>query len=237
MTDATTQPIATKTRLLYALLYSAGRFVPVPLVDDLLREEVALRMVVQATEAAGQPVPRSHLSPLAAPATGCLRGCLGLVPKLLLSIVLFPIKKIANVILGVRHFTRDVTEIVLLGRLVDRALARGDVDPKKSEEAQRVDALQLRMALDRALSNTDLDILGTTLRAAFGPIRGVMLSGVSALRVLWRGSETAPTPTSAPLTESTSRLERAFDRPEVRALIEGFDAKIDAALAEVRQGR
>lgn len=230
-------PIATQARLLYALLYSAGRFVPVPLVDDLVRDEVALRMVVQATEAAGKPVPRSHLAPLAAPATGCLRGCLGLVPKLLLSIVLFPIKKIANVILGVRNLSRDVTEIVLLGRLVDRALARGEVDPTLTEEAQRAAALELRMALDRALQSSDRDILGATLRAALGPMRGIMLAGVSALRVLWRGSDTAPTPTSAPLSEGTSRLERAFDQPEVRTLIEGFDAKIDAALVEVRQGR
>jgi len=234
--DAPT-PIADKPRLVFALLYAAGRFVPVPLVDDLVREEIALRAVVGATEAAGRAVPRRHLTPLAAPASGCLRGCLGFVPRLLLAIVLFPVRKLVNLLLFFRHFCRDVIEIVVLGRLVERALARGEIDPGLDDATQRAQATVLRAALDRALDRTDLTILGAAFRAALGPLRGVMLAGVSALRVVHRGAEGAPAPSSGPITETSSRLERAFDQPEVRALVEGLDAKIDAALAELRTPR
>jgi hypothetical protein len=55
--------------------------------------------------------------------------------------------------------------------------------------------------------------------------------------VVYHGPEGAPAPGSGPINETSSRLERAFDQPEVRALVEGLDAKIDAALAELRAPR
>lgn len=230
-----TEPIATKPRLLLALLYAAGRFVPIPFVDDLVREQVALYAVAKAVEGAGATVPRAHLVPLGSPATGCFGGCLGLLVTIPLKLILFPIRKITSVIFGVRNVSRDVVEIVVLGRLVDRAVARGEIAGSKTLEAQRAEALLLRQALDAALKSTDFTILSATLRAVLGPFRGVMLHALGVLRVMRRtGPDAAPPASDATLSESTSRLERAFDRPEVRALIEKLDQDVDAHLSRLR---
>lgn len=235
MSESTAQPpLAPSARLLYALLFAAGRFVPIPFVDDLLREQVALYMVQKAVLSKGKSIPRSHLVPLASPAGGCLSGCLGLALKIPLTLLLFPIRKILAWVLGVRHFTRDVVEIVVLGRLVERAIDRGELDGAKSEAAQRAECLLLRQALDAALAGTDLSILGATLRAALGPLRGVMLAGLSALRVMRRSGAEAPPAPDATLSEGTSRLERAFDRPEVRKLIEEIEQRLDGHLSRLR---
>lgn len=235
-----TEPLASQNRLLWALLFAAGRFVPVPFVDDLMREQVALEVVRRsvaarhASKGKGGNVPRSHLAPLAAPASGCLGGCLGLLIKIPLTLLLFPIRKLLAWVLGVRGFTRDIVEIVVLGRLVDRAVERGEIDGAKSEEAQRVECLLQRRALDEALANTDMAILSATLRAALGPLRKVMVHALSVLRVMRReGSEATPAP-DATLNESASRLERAFDRPEVRALIADIELRLEANLARLR---
>ncbi len=227
-------PIASRSRLFHALLFSAGRFVPVPLLDDVVREQVALYAVTKAVEGKGVSVPRAHLSPLGSPSDGCFSGCLGMALMLPLKLILFPIRKVLSVIFAVRNLSRDIVEIVLLTRLVDRALERGDIAPARDLQAQRTESLILRQALDAALKGTNLEILSATLRAVLGPLRGVMLAGLSALRIMRREGEHAAPPSDATLSESTSRLERAFDRPEVRALIESLDAKVDTELARIR---
>lgn len=227
-------PIASRSRLFHALLFAAGRFVPVPLLDDIVREQVALYAVTKAVEGHARSVPRAHLAPLAAPADGCFAGCLGTILMLPIKLILFPIRKVLSVFFAVRNVSRDIVEIVLLTRLVDRAIERGEIDAARSAEAQRAESLLLRQALDAALKGTNVEILSATLRAVLGPIRGIILSGLAVLRTMRRQGQDAPPPTDPTLLESTSRLERAFDRPEVRALIESLDQKVDTELARLR---
>jgi hypothetical protein len=235
VSESTAQPpLAPSARLLYALLFSAGRFVPVPFVDDLLREQVALYMVQKAVLSKGKSIPRSHLVPLASPAGGACRGAWGSRSRSLSRSFSFPFGRSSRGCWGVRHFTRDVVEIVVLGRLVERAIDRGELDGAKSEATQRAECLVLRQALDAALAGTDLSILGATLRAALGPLRGVMLAGLSALRVMRRSGAEAPPAPDATLSGGTSRLERAFDRPEVRKLIEEIEQRLDGHLSRLR---
>lgn len=227
-------PVASRARLFHALLFAAGRFVPLPLLDDLVREQVALYAVGKVVERHGTSVPRAHLAPLASPAGGCFSGCLGAALRLPIKLILFPLRKLLAIVFAVRGLTRDVVEIVLLCRLVDRAIERGEIDASRSIEAQRTESLLLRRALDAALEGTNLEILTATLRAVLGPLRGLMLAGLSALRVMRREGEGAAPSSGAALNEGTSRLERAFDRPEVRALIESLDVKVDTELARLR---
>lgn len=229
-----TAPIASRIRLFHALLFAAGRFVPLPLLDDIVREQVALYAVTKAVEGNGKSVPRAHLVPLASPSDGCFSGCLGMALLLPLKIILFPIRKVLAIVFAARGLTRDIVEIVLLCRLVDRAIERGEIDGARSSESQRAESLLLRQALDAALKGTNLEILSATLRAVLGPLRGVMLAGLSALRIMRRQGEGAAPASDEALSEGTSRLERAFDRPEVRALIESLDAKVDTELARLR---
>lgn len=221
--------------LLTALLFSAGRFVPVPIVDDLVREQVTMWMLRRLCDRAGTPIPRSHLAPLATPQDGCF-GCLGSALLVPVRLVLFPIRMFVSIVLGARNLTRDVTEIVLLSRLTERGLREGWLDPGKSEQAQRAECVVLRRALDRSLRGKNLEVMTAALRAALGPLARIAVAGVRALRSFRRaGGDAAPEiPGGSPILESASALERALAQPDVKAVLDRLETQLQAMLAEER---
>lgn len=221
--------------LLSALLFSAGRFVPLPIVDDLVREQVSMWMLRRLCERAGAPVPRRHLGPLASRQDGCA-GCLGSALLVPVRLILFPIRLLVSVVLGARNLTRDVTEIVLLSRVTERALREGWIDPGKSEDAQRTECLILRRALDRALRGTHLTVMTAALRAALGPLGRIAIAGVGALRRFRRaGGEAAPeVPAGSPIAESATALERVLALPDVKAALDHLEQRFETMLAEER---
>jgi hypothetical protein len=221
--------------LLSALLYAAGRFVPIPILDDLVREQIALWMLRRVTERAGSPIPRSHLVPLASPQDGCL-GCLLSAALLPVRLILFPIRMFVSVVLGARNLTRDVTEIVLLSRVAERGVKEGWLDPGKTEAAQRAECLVLRRALDRSLRGESNRVLSTAVRAALGPLGRLVYAGVGALRRFRRaGGEAQPeVEASSPIAESAGALERALAQPAVKAELGRLEGRFDTLLAEER---
>ena len=221
--------------LLCALLFSAGRFVPVPIVDDLVREQVTMWMLRRLCDRAGTPIPRSHLGPLATPQDGCA-GCLRSALLFPVRLILFPIRLFVSIVLGARNLTRDVTEIVLLSRVTERALRERWVDPGKSEDAQRAECMTLRRALDRALRGTNLKVLTAALRAALGPLGRIAVAGVRALRTFRRaGGDAAPEiAAGSPIAQSATALERALAQPDVKAVLDHLEGRFDALLVEER---
>lgn len=221
--------------LLSALLFAAGRFVPIPIVDDLVREQIVLWMLRRVTERAGAPIPRSHLAPLATPQDGCL-GCLMSAALLPVRLILFPIRLFVSVVMGARNLTRDVTEVVLLARITERGVREGWLDAGKSQDVQRAECLVLRRAFDRSLRGETNRVLGTAVRAALGPLASLVVSGVGALRRFRRaGGESPPElEPSSPIAESASALERALAQPQVKAELERLEARFDQMLAEER---
>lgn len=188
-------------------------------------------MIAKAVAGRVPAVAPEAVAVLASPAEGWLAGCLKLAVQVPLAIILFPIRKIMNIVFAVRHVSRDLVEIVLLGRLAERALDRGWIDPVAPARDQRRQALTVRKALDRAMKKTSTEILSAGVQAAIGPVGGLMRAGLATLRGM-RKSESDAVP-SADLTEGASRIERAFDRPEIRALIERIEGRIEAARDEL----
>ncbi len=188
-------------------------------------------MVAKATAGRGAAVAPEAIAALAAPAEGCVAGCLKLAVQVPLAIVLFPIRKIMNIVFAVRHVSRDLVEIVLLGRLAERAVDRGWIDASLPAGEQRRQALLARTALDLSMKKTSAEILSAGVQAAIGPVGGLMRAGLAVLRGMQR-SDTEPA-VSADLAEGASRIERAFDQPEIRALIERMEARIETARVEL----
>lgn len=225
-----------RTVLLLALLHAACRFVPVPLADDWLQTAVAKQLVRRALAAQGRSYPVDHVRPLFDPSGGCLAGCLGALPKLLLKVLLFPLRKILAWLGAVRGVTSDLTTMLLLSRSIDRSLARGRLFGP-SEIALHSEALAIRTAFDSALVSTDLHLTRAALRAVLAGSKGLLLSAARAARSAFAQGAPQEVEGSIPeaerpaVVEGTTRLEAALATPEISAEILAFDQRFDGALS------
>lgn len=216
---------ASRPRVFAALLYAAGRFVPVPLVDDLVRARVAMWVVSRV----GATLHRSAIAALGDDGSAFWSGCLGMLLKLPLKLLLFPIRKVMALVFGVRNLVRDVLEVLLLARVVEHALGDGTLNADAPEEAQKTAALRLRGAFNRAFAGTDLSVLRAALTALRVPLWQVVSTALPRLRALRRGA--APAQALAlesgddTLRSESDRIARALETPEVQAALQAFDTR------------
>lgn len=226
---------ASRERVLAALLYFAARFIPLPLLDDVARARLATWVVARVVAKRGVNLSRSQLAPLGEDSRGMLRGCLGALLRLPLAVVLFPVRKVAAVVFGVRNLVRDVLEVLLLARVVDRALDAGVLRGDAPEAELRAAALRVRGAFDRAFEGTDLTLLQRALLAAKVPLGSVVPAALRRLRAL-REQGDAATPGALPaggddtLERESDRVRDALSSPAVRETLREFDARVDREL-------
>jgi hypothetical protein len=222
-----------KLRITCALLFYAARHVPVPLLDDVLRAQIAAYMVKGSVKRAGLSVPSEQLAPLFEKDEHWAMGCLWWMFKLPFKILLFPIRKLANVLFAVRHIGKDFAEILLLGELVDRGLRGGEIRAEgvASEDAQIRRSRRLRRAFDRALKDTDTQLLWGIVGVAIGPVRGVVSAALRPLRALRRGSEDEAV-ASPEMDAKVSAVQKLLLQPEVKKFLADFDARLEVALRE-----
>jgi hypothetical protein len=216
---------ALRTRILAGILYAAARLIPVPLVDDLTREQI-VRWMVRGTLPAG--IPEDAARPLWS-GEGCLPGCLGRIAMLPITLLLFPFRKLLAVILGVRWMSRDLAEMLLLGRVLDHALAVGLLAEGRPSGELAAQSREIRTAFDVALRGTDTRLLSAILGAALGPIRGIVRGALGVLRRLRRSRSEKPSLEDGDppvLEESVGRIERVLIQPEVRAFVAEFDRRV-----------
>lgn len=217
---------ALRLRITAGLLYAAGRFVPVPLVDDLVRQQIVAWMV-RAT--VPTTMTKAAIQPLWSDGSGCLGGCLGSLLWVPIKLLLFPIRKILSVVLGVRWVSRDLAEMLLLGRVLDHALAVGLLQETRDVGAQTQQSQEIRTAFDVALKSTDTAFLSALIGSSLGPIRGVVAAAMRTLRALRRSGADAPSlegGDKAVIESSVSRIEAMLAQPEVKRFLAEFDARM-----------
>ena len=230
-------PAALRLRITAGIFYAACRFVPVPLLDDLLREQITAWMVRSTVPAS---IPKSAVAPLWSSQAGCLGGCLGSLLMLPIQLLLFPIRKIVAVVLGVRWVSRDLAEMLLLARVLDHALAVGLIDQARDAGEQVRQSREIRTAFDVALQATDTSFLSALIGTALGPIRGLVGAALRTLRQLRRTRAEEPSPEGADkavIEGSVSRIESMLAQPEVKRFLAEFDARVLENLEELARRR
>jgi hypothetical protein len=227
-------PEIVRTRVTCALLYFAARQVPVPLLDDVLRTQVAAYMVKHTVRKAGLSVPSEQLAPLFEKDEHWAVGCLWWMFKLPLKLLLFPIRKVTNLLFAVRHLGKDFAEILLLGEVIDRAVVDGDLKAEgaATEEAQLARSRRYRRAFDRALAETDTTLLWGLVGVAIGPVRGLLAAGARPLRYLWHGNGEEAVGASPDMDAKASAIEKLLLQPEVQRFLADFDRRLERALRE-----
>ncbi len=232
---------ATQLRIVCGLLASAARFVPVPFLDDLLRERALQLLVSRTLRAHGRTYGSSKVSPLYGDENGCLHGCLLFLVLLPIKLILYPVRKILAWVMAVKHLARDLSEAVLLGRTLDRCLVAGRLAQGSDPAALRAEAERVRMAFASALAGTDLRLMRGALTTALRSVSGLPRAALSALRKLrTKGEDADPTAgvsasDEAKLEEGASRIESALSTPEMRAFLERFDATFEENLKILEQ--
>lgn len=220
------------------LVAAAARFVPVPLLDDLIKDRVTLLAVSRTLRAHGRDYPLDLVEPLVDP-QGLRRGLLARLRSVPRRLLLFPVRKYVAIARLVRSGPADVLGVVLLARSVDRALHRGLLAGPDAAVLDR-EAVAVRRAYEDAVRNADLRIVAGALADG---LAGATELGRSAVdlgrRLLARdgspdedaGTVVEATRDEGPLRDGAVRVEESLRRPEVVARLARFDAGFDAGLA------
>lgn len=214
-----------------ALLFAAARFAPLPLLDDILRARIRKAMVERLLALAGGALGADHVEPLWHDASGCGAGCLSLLWKLPLKLLLFPIRKLLSIIGAAHHLARDVTEALLYGRAVKRALAVGLLPAEASPAELHARATAVRAAFDGAFLGADLAAVRGALGAALGRVPGLPRAALREVRAFAAKSRPDAEAHDATVTAGASVIEEVLGRPEVQRAVADFDARFDAAVA------
>ncbi|HEU0100992.1 MAG TPA: hypothetical protein VFR07_01570 [Mycobacteriales bacterium] len=200
---------------------AAARFVPVPLLDDVIRRRAAQVAVVRTLRAHGRTGSAEPLEALWGEPEGRRKG---VVRKVSRKLLLFPVRKYVAVFGAVRGVPNDVMRVVLLGRAVDRRLQRGELaDPEQ--------ARALRRAIDTAIAGLDLRLLTAGLADGLSHSRGLSTAAVAYARRRFGKNGEADLEVDGAVAEGAERVTEVLRRPEVAQLLEQYDAAVDRALA------
>jgi hypothetical protein len=215
-----------RTRAALALAFLLARYVPIPFLDDVIRERIGRAVVARAAAPSGHALAPDEIARLAAPSDGCV-GCLVALLWAPLKFFFFPIA----VLLGISRGSRDLVEVFALGRTIERLLADGRYPFSSPPETRLGYALDVRIAFDRARRGLDTHAVKGLLSVALGPLRKVAPAAMRSMRRFWHGDAGAP---DAPIEAPTDRLVAALDDPRMKALFESIDRRFDEALLAQR---
>lgn len=223
-----TEPVLLSSWAVCGIAAAAARFVPVPLLDDVVRQRATQVAVVRTLRAHGRTYASTPLEPLWGDPEGRRTGLLRRLRKVPRRVLLFPVRKYSALFGAVRGVPNDVLRVVLLARSVERRLDAGGLAlPERLTEEARA----LRRAVDGAIEGMDLRVLTAALGDVLSQSRGLTTAAVAYARRRSRqpdpDAELAP---EAPLAEGAERVTEVLRRPGTARLLERFDAEVDARL-------
>ncbi len=211
---------------------AAARFVPVPLLDDVVRRRAAQLAVVRTLRAHGRDHPAELYDALWDEPEGTSRGLRGRLRGVPRRLLLFPVRKYTAVFGAVRGVPNDVARVVLLARSVERRLTLGELSaPDRVPDEARA----LRLAFDEAIEGMDLRLLTAALADGLSRSRGLTTDAVAFVRRRLGSDEVeAPVPADGALADGAAHVTEVLRRPEISSLLERFDAAVDERLSSGR---
>ncbi|HEX2805089.1 MAG TPA: hypothetical protein VHN80_02835 [Kineosporiaceae bacterium] len=229
-----------------AIAAAASRFIPVPLLDDLVKERATRTAVSRTWQAHGRPPADPVIRLLAGDSSGGVRGWLRSASRVPLAVMLYPWRKVTRIVTSVHGVTSDLVGVLLLARSVDRCLTAGwftSSDP----ETLRQNAQLVRRAHDQAVAGVDLRLLEHSIGMGLRQVSGLQAQAQRyARRAFGRpagqgrpgqlADGAAPPPrtqTEAGVETGVREVEAVLDRPEVTDLLSTLDRRFDTALASL----
>ncbi|EMI42937.1 hypothetical protein [Rhodopirellula sp. SWK7] len=212
------------------IVSSSSRFIPVPFIDDLVRDQCRRFVVSQTLEAnrANANVTLDALKPYYADNGGCLAGCVGAIAKAPLKLLLFPIRKVLAVVTSVRGVPLEIMRMVLLGRTLQRYLS------DDSHEIDAVFAARMRTAFDQSFSGMDFRVAKAAMNDALSHVSGWKTSAMETARQVAAPDENVKDDLvpSQEVETGAKKVQQVLDRPDIVSLFAEFDRRFDAQMKQ-----
>jgi len=212
------------------IVSASARFIPIPFVDDVVRDRCRRRIVSKTLMAHGQ---EERLEEFEAyygnESSGCLTGLLTSAGKVPLKLLLFPLRKFVAIVTSVRGVPLEVTRSVLLGRTLHRILAKGEC-PGASQVAE------MRSAFEQAFARMDLRTVRAVISDALRRVSSWKSAAIGSARELARGDD-APGDdivAASQVQAGAAEVQSALQQPEILNLFSEFDDRFDRALSQLR---
>lgn len=215
------------------LISASARFVPLPLVDDLIRVQCRRFVVARTLSAHQAGLALEELKPYYAAGSGCLVGCMAAAVQVPLKLLFFPVRKLLAVATSIRGVPLDVLQVVLLGRTLDRYLREGRL-PNDSESAAAT-AGRLRAAFNEAFVRMDFHVVRAAVSDALSTVSGWRAAATAEAKQLAKEPVLTAEPIEPPPQVDTgaARVQEVLSRPETLELFAQFDRRVDEAFERV----
>ena len=208
------------------IVSASSRFIPIPFVDDVVRDQCRRYVVSQTLAAHETELSTQNLKPFYDGGGGCLGGCMGMVVRAPLKLILFPIRKLVAIVTSVRGVPLEVTRTVLLGRTLDRYLREQKVVDSPEYLAK------MRTAFEQSFKRMDFRIVRAAIGGALSGI-GDWKSGATESAKAVAGPKDAEQDgldTTEDVEAGANKVEEVLERPETRSLFAEFDQRFDESL-------
>ena len=228
-----TSPVLVAQWAACGIAAAAARFVPVPMLDDVVRERAAQIAVSRTLRAHGRAFSSERVEPLWAGRDD--GGFRRQVMDTAMKIMFFPVRKYRAVFGAVHGVPTDVMRVLLLARTLDRRLDRGDLAPDADPDRLAGQARDIRWAVHHAMAGMDLRVLIAGLSDGLSHGRGLSSAAVRYAERWFTKAGTEPDlQPGGEIAAGAQRVAEVLRRPEIVQLLERFDEQVDAALSAAR---
>lgn len=217
----------------HALLAALCQFIPVPFLDDVASDRLVRRLVDKLLERNGRNYGAEAVAPLY---EGPQRGMAGKVGGFLRSLVMKPVKKVlrtALIVVTIRRALMTAARVILLGRTIDRCLARGELADDVPEARRRERAAQIDAAVRSVMASPERRGLLRLIRESASLLRNDQPPRQVPVAVAVDADAAEASLTSDErrrLDRATTELESKLRSEEQRGMLASLDAAVDARL-------
>lgn len=209
--------------IIAGIVSASARFIPIPFVDDLVRDRCKRFVISRTLAKHDTDQSMKSLEPLYSGDGGCLTGCVGVVAKAPLKLLLFPIRKLVSIGTSVRGVPLEVMRMVLLGRTLDRCLRSGRFDKPGTSAAD------VRVAFEAAFAGMDLRVVRAAISDSLAGVKDWKASATASAKTAARPIVDTANDLDVPveLDKTASQVQEALSRPGVSNLFTEFDERFD----------
>src|SRR5918993_1497717 len=208
-----TSPVLVAQWAACGIAAAAARFVPVPMLDDVVRERAAQIAVSRTLRAHGRAFSSERVEPLWAGRDD--GGFRRQVMDTAMKIMLFPVRKYRAVFGAVHGVPTDVMRVLLLARTVDRRLDRGDLPADADPARLAAQARDIRRAVDHTMNGMDLRMLTAGLADGLSHGRGLSAAAIRyARRWFIKSSTDVDLQPGGEVGAGAQRVTEVLRRPE-----------------------
>ena len=217
----------------HALLAAVCQFIPIPFLDDAAGDRVVRRLVDKLLERNGRGYGADAVAPLY---EGPERGVADKVGGFFKGLIMKPVKKVlrtALIVITIRRAMLTAARVVLLGRTIDRCLARGELADDVSEVRRRERAVQIDAAVRDVMASPERRGLLKLIRESASLLRddGPAPQVPVTAAVDADAAEASLNPNERRrLERATTELESRLRSEEQRGMLASVDAAVDARL-------